>query len=46
MQHIIDVDSTSVSAFVVMLVGKYSSCQLNQYNYKYWDGNAVYIDAN
>jgi len=35
MQHIIDVDSSSVSAFVVILVGKYSNCQLNQYNYKY-----------
>ena len=46
MQHIIDVDSSSVSAFVVILVDKYSNCQLNQYNYKYWDGNAVYIDAN
>ena len=46
MQHIIDVDSSSVSAFVVILVGKYSMCQLNQYNYKYWDRNAVYIDAN
>ena len=46
MQHIIDVDSTSVSIFVVILFGKYSICQLNQNNYKYWDGNAVYIDAN
>ena len=46
MQHIIDVESTSVSIFVVILVGKYSNCQLNQYNYKYWEGNTVYIDAN
>ena len=25
-------------------IDKYSICQFNQYNYKYWDGSAVYSD--
>ena len=43
---LVTVGSTAVSIFVVILVeltNAVSTCQFNKYNYKYWDGCAVYV---